>query len=46
MAESTKNEVTEKEAELPENLLGYSNAPMDGGTAASLAAMFADDEDD
>ena len=46
VVESTKNEVKEKEAELPENLLGYSNAPMDGGTAASLAAMFSDDDED
>lgn len=46
VAESTKNEVAEEDSELPENLLGYTNTPMDDGTAASLAAMFGDDDDE
>lgn len=44
--ESAKTETAEEEYELPENLLGYSDEPMDGGTAASLAAMFGDDDDE
>lgn len=44
-ANDNKTEIP-KEDVLPENLLGYSETPMDEGTVASLSAMFADDDDD
>lgn len=46
VAEASKDGFSKEEDDvIPENLLGYSEAPMDEGTAASLSAMFADDDD-
>lgn len=45
VSEASKSEVMAEEEEIPANLLGYTNTPMDDGTAASLAAMFGDDDD-